>query len=131
MLRSVIHSSAMDAIAVAPDGLRFAEAGTDKRVRIRDAKSLAVLREFRAHDGPITALAWHPKMPILATGSADLNIRLWNVDTGERIRNIRGPLAAPHTLVFAPGGQRLGCASLDAVTRIWDLPSLREETAPR
>ena len=99
-------------------------------MRIRDTATLAVLKEFRVHDGPITALAWHPKKPILATGSADLTIRLWNLETGERIDEFRGPIAAPHTLAFSPSGQRLGCASMDATSRIWDPPSLRDETAP-
>jgi WD40 repeat protein len=129
VLQTTTNPSTMDVLAVAPDGLRFAEAGTDKKVRIRDSATLAVLKEFRAHDGPVTSLAWHPKKPILATGSTDLAIRLWNLETVERIDELRGPLAAPHTLAFAPSGQRLGCASLDATTYIWDPPSLRDETA--
>ncbi|MFO1484832.1 MAG: serine/threonine-protein kinase [Verrucomicrobiaceae bacterium] len=130
ILRRATHPSAMDVLAVAPDGRRFAEAGADKKVRIRDAATLAVLKEFRVHDAPVTALAWHPKKPILATGSADLTIRLWNLETGERIDELRGPLAAPHSLAFSPSGQRLGCASADVTTRIWDPPSLRDPTAP-
>jgi hypothetical protein len=129
ILQTATNPSTLDVLAVAPDGKHFAEAGTDKKVRIRDAATLAVLKEFRAHDGPITALAWHPKKSILASGSSDLAIRLWNLETAERIDELRGPLAAPHTLAFAPSGQRLGCASLDATTYIWDPPSLRDETA--
>ncbi|MCB1276872.1 protein kinase [Prosthecobacter sp.] len=129
VLQTATNPTTLDALVVAPDGRRFAEAGADKRVRVRDSATLAVLKEFRAHDGPITALAWHPKKPILASGSSDLAIRLWNLETSERIDELRGPLAAPHTLAFAPSGQRLGCASLDATTYIWDPPSLRDETA--
>ena len=33
--------------------------------------------------------------PILATASADLSIRLWNLDTGRRLEELRGPLTAP------------------------------------
>ncbi|MDF1755993.1 MAG: hypothetical protein P1U89_24610 [Verrucomicrobiales bacterium] len=107
---------------------RIAEAGTDKHVRIRDSETLAVISEFRVHDGAVTALAWHPKKAILATGSGDLTIRLWDVETGERIDELRGPLRAPHQLAFAPSGRRLGCASLDGTTRIWDPISLQGET---
>ena len=38
------------------DGRLIAEAGGDKMVRLRDPATLEVKREFRAHDGPITAL---------------------------------------------------------------------------
>ncbi|MDF1755990.1 MAG: WD40 repeat domain-containing protein, partial [Verrucomicrobiales bacterium] len=129
ILRRVTNSGTMDALTVAPDGRRFAEGGADKNVRIRDADTLAVLKEFRVHNGPVTALAWHPKKPILATCSADLSIRLWNLETGERIDELRGPTATPLALAFSPDGQRLGCASQDSIIRIWDPPSLRDETS--
>jgi len=127
--RRVTNPATMNALTVAPDGRRFAEAGDDKNVRIRDAATLTVLKEFRVHDGPVTALAWHPKKPILATCSADLSIRLWNLETGERIDELRGPIVAPHTLAFSPDGQRLGSASRNENAHIWDPPSLRDETA--
>jgi len=37
VLRSVIGDSVMDALTISPDRRRFAEAGNDKMVRIRDA----------------------------------------------------------------------------------------------
>jgi len=118
-------------IAVAPDGQHFAEAGVDMMVRIRDAATIAVQQEFRAHNGTITALAWHPTKSILATASADLSIRLWNLDTGRRLEELRGPTAAPHTLVFSPSGRRLGCSARDGITRIWEPKSLDAQPAAK
>ena len=120
----------MDVLSVAPDGRRFAEAGADKMVRIRDAATLAVLREFRAHDGPITALAWHPTKPIMATASADLSVKIFGTYTGRRLGGIprhgdRAHRASPS----APGGQRLGCAGNGNPTRIWEPPSLSDHPA--
>lgn len=129
IIRTATNHTAMNVLAVAPDGHRFAEAGVDKKVRIRDGATLAVLREFRAHDSPVTALAWHPTQPILATASADLSIRLWNLETGRRLEELRGPLAAPNALAFSPGGQRLACSGDDRVTRIWEPESLRKKPA--
>ena len=79
--------------------------------------------------GPITALAWHPTKPVLATASADLSIRLWNLDTGRRIEEFRGPLGVPNSLAFSPGGQRLACSAQDGVTRIWEPQSLNDKPA--
>lgn len=125
ILKSVTSSAVLDVIALAPDGKTFAAAGPDKRVHFYDAETLAETREFRAHEGTITALAWHPTRPILATGSEDLTLRLWDMNTGQRIAELRGPLATPHTLAFSPGGTRLGCASLDGTTRIWEMDFAR------
>ncbi len=130
ILQRVTNRSALGVLVVAPDGSRLAEAGADKMVRIRDAATLAVQQEFRAHDGPITALAWHPVKPILATTSADLTIRLWNLETGRRLEELRGPLTTPTGLGFSPSGQRLACASPSDNTRIWEPESLNEKSVP-
>jgi WD40 repeat protein len=102
------------------EGKRFAEAGSDRNVRIRDAATLQVLMEFRAHNGPISALAWHPRRPVLATASEDLSVRLWNLETGQRLEELQGSLAPPNVLSFSPGGFRLATAARDGVARIWE-----------
>ena len=111
ILRDVRNSANADVLAVAPDGRTFAEGGEDKRVRIRDAKTLEVVREFRAHDGAITALAFHPTQPVLATGSTDLTVRLWSLDDLSLIEEMRPSTTESMKLSFSPRGTRL--ASLD------------------
>ena len=129
IVQTTTHRTAMDVLAVAPDGRRFAEAGADKMVRIRDAATLAVLQEFRVHDGSITALAWHPTKPIVATASTDLSVKLWNIETGRLLEELRGMLSAPETLTFSPSGRRLGAAGDANPTRIWEPPSLNDQPA--
>jgi len=130
-VQAVTNSSVPRVACAAPDGGRFAEAGADRNVRIRDGATLAVLREMRAHNAPVSALAWHPTRPILATASEDLVIRLWNLDTGERLEELRGPLSPPSVLSFSPGGTRLATAARDGVARIWEPRSLASQTAQK
>jgi WD domain, G-beta repeat len=99
-------------------------------VHIFDTETLAERQTFRAHDGPITALAWHPTRHILATGSDDLTIKLWNLETGRRLDTLRGPTGTPRVLNFSPSGQRLACASPSDNTRIWEPESLNEKPVP-
>jgi len=120
VLHHRINASAMDCLASLPGGRQFAEAGVDKRVRIRDGTTLAVLREFRAHDGPITALAAHPTEPLLATASADLRIRIWNLSDGRMMEELPPSSAAPQTLQFSPSGNRLASVDQRGKVRIWD-----------
>ena len=125
LVRSVTNASVTSVACAAPDGRRFVEAGADRNVRLRDAATLKILREFRVHNAPITALAWHPTRPILATASEDLVIRIWNLDTGARLEELRGPESPPSVLSFSPGGTRLATAARDQVVRIWEPRSLR------
>jgi eukaryotic-like serine/threonine-protein kinase len=104
-----------------PDGRLVAETSRGKIVRLRDTTKLAVQREFRAHDGSITALRFHPVEPLLATGSEDYTIRFWQTDSGAMARELRGALVSPRHLAFSPSGQRLAGIGTDYQVRIWDL----------
>ncbi|MBK8038248.1 MAG: protein kinase [Verrucomicrobiaceae bacterium] len=107
VLRDVRNPFNADVLAVAPDGRTFAEGGENKRVRIRDTETLEVLREFRAHDGAITALAFHPTQPVLASGSADLTVRLWSLADNSLIEEMRPSTIDPAKLAFSPRGTHL------------------------
>jgi serine/threonine protein kinase/WD40 repeat protein len=128
-LQTLNQGTQTDVLAVAPDGKRFAEAGADKMVRIRDAGTLAVVKEFRAHDGPITALAWHPSKPVLATGSADRMTRLWDLDADRLLEELTGPVSAIRRLDFSPSGRRLACSAEDS-SRIWEPATFTTKAAP-
>ena len=97
-----------------------ARGDSDKRIRIHDAKTLAVLHEFGAHDAAITALAYHPTQPVLATGSADLTIRLWNLDNDSLIEELRPGPQEPQSLNFSPTGKRLASIAARGALRVWE-----------
>jgi len=128
VLRTARHATAMDRLAIAPGGRYFAEGGEDKRVRFRDASTLEVTREFRAHDGPITALAFHPTKPILATASEDLSVRLWNLDDLSLLEELHRSDVASEALNFSPSGDRLASTDSAGQVSIWDFTA--PATAP-
>lgn len=129
-LRTVTHPSYIHAVAVMPDGKTFAEAGADRMVRLRDAATLEVQEEFRAHDEPIMALACHPNRRILATASTDLTIKLWDLDSGRQLDEFRGHTGLIRDVAFSPSGRRLASLSgVDRTTRIWEPESLNPDAA--
>ena len=53
-----------------------------------------------------------------------MSIRLWHLETGRRLEELRGSLATPNALSFSPGGKRLACSAADGATRVWEPKSL-------
>jgi WD40 repeat protein len=77
-----------DCLCVSPDGLWIAEGGSDKRVRIRNSKTLEVEQDFRVHQDGVTGVAWHPSLPLLVTASNDGTIRIWNLTDQKKVEEI-------------------------------------------
>jgi WD40 repeat protein len=114
---------------VSPDGKQIAEAGMDMHIRIRNAETLEVVKEFRAHDGALTDVAWHPTLPILVTASEDLNVRIWSLTTGIQLGELHGiaaqPEQRPEKLTISPNGQFLGVRSSAFGVGFFEPPSFK------
>lgn len=72
-----------------------------------------------------TVLAYSPDGTLLACGSEDSTIKLWNTVTGELSATFTGHFSAVGPLVFSPDGKTLASASDDGTVRFWDI-KLRE-----
>jgi serine/threonine protein kinase/WD40 repeat protein/tetratricopeptide (TPR) repeat protein len=103
------HAVAGGAYAIAwhPDGQRLCVGGTSNRVHLlRADKELSVVRTFSGHYGAVVALAIHPAGELLASGSWDGTVRLWDLRTGRQL--LQGPLPDATYLSFSADGRLLG-----------------------
>src|SRR5262249_32429834 len=84
-------------------------------------------RTLTGHGGEVLAVAFAPDGRLLASGSSDQTIRLWDPGTGEERKLLRGHTGAVRTLAFAaPNSQLLASGSADGTVRIWDVAQGRE-----
>lgn len=60
----------------APSGAFVAIGGDDGDIRFVDGGG-TIVAKFRAHEGGVTALAWHPRTGELATTGQDHKVRVW------------------------------------------------------
>ena len=61
-----------------------ASSGQDRAIQVWDAASGKVLHSLDGHTDAVNALAWAPASGgILASGSNDKTVRLWNAKTGQ------------------------------------------------
>ena len=83
-------------------------------------------RTLNGHQGEIFGLAFDPSGQIIASGSGDQSIRLWDVETGRLQTVLKGHTAAVRTLAFSPKGNFLASGGSDKTTRIWDVQTGKE-----
>lgn len=81
---------------------------------------------LEGHLAGISTLAWSPDSRVLATGSDDKLIRLWDVSTG---KSMPMPLVGHHnyvySLAFSPKGNMLASGSYDEALFLWDVRTAR------
>ncbi|OBR14776.1 WD domain-containing protein [Colletotrichum higginsianum IMI 349063] len=74
------------------------------------------IKTFKGHDNGVTCLQFDDE--ILATGSYDAKIKIWNIVTGEEIRTLSGHTMGIRTLKFV--GNKLFSGSLDHTVKVWN-----------
>jgi WD40 repeat protein/predicted Ser/Thr protein kinase len=118
-----IAMSPLKGAADFPEGATFAS-GSYGTIRIWNLRTGTLLHTIAAHKLWINALALTPDGNILASGSSDRSIRLWDFERGSRILTIApAHSGAVQALAISPDGRLLASGSEDNTIRIWDLYS--------
>ena len=85
-----------------------------------------MVRKFEGHSSDVWTVAFDQKGLMMATGSGDRSIKLWDLATGDLIMDVS---SETHTsdveeLAFSPDGDRLVSVSRDGSIRFWEIPNL-------
>lgn len=80
-------------------------------------------KTFKGHVNAVSALAFHPKKPILATASDDMTWKMWTVPAGDLIMSGDGHKEWLAGLDFHPAGTHLATAAGDGLVKLWDFAS--------
>jgi WD40 repeat protein len=86
-----------------------------------------LLRYLSAHTGEVYSVAVSPNGRILASGSGDRTIILWDLETGQPLRPpLDGHRGAVYGLAFSPDGKNLASGSQDHTIILWDVATGRQ-----
>ncbi|HUF39251.1 MAG TPA: WD40 repeat domain-containing protein [Anaerolineales bacterium] len=117
----------VNAILWSPDGGAIALAGSDgsandgrQFIRLVNASNGVVIREFALDFGRTgLALAFSPDGSLLVTGDSNGGVQIWDVETGERLADLRGHTLAITAIAFSPDGTAIATSSRDGTVRVW------------
>lgn len=76
------HKEPCRCIAFSPLDVKFATCSDDSTIKIHDLTKELPERTMTGHGGDVRWVDWHPTRGLLASGSKDHSVRLWDVRTG-------------------------------------------------
>jgi WD40 repeat protein len=112
------------ALAISPDGAMLAAGGME--LKLRSMADGTQVRTFKGHDNLVTAVGFSADGKLLASGSQDNTIRVWNAGTGTEVRALRGHTGAVTGVRFSADGGRIISSGHDSTLRIWDAATGRQ-----
>ncbi|MCA1992267.1 MAG: hypothetical protein LDL41_09530, partial [Coleofasciculus sp. S288] len=140
------HTNAVLSLALSADCRYLASGHEDQTVRLWDIQSGAIVQTLREHTNRVWSVAFQPATPqpplvsgarrVLASGSADYTIKLWDLTLGNCLQTLHGHASWVWSIAFNPNGMQLASGSYDQTVKLWDisaaqcLKTLQGHTSP-
>ncbi|RKU24003.1 hypothetical protein C6503_01930 [Candidatus Poribacteria bacterium] len=130
VLDIVTELSSYDAVAVSKDGSTFAAGDRHGTIRLWNATMEHQFEDWGddPEDQDILALAFSSDRKILASGSEDKAVRLWDTEKRLKIATLKGHEASVTALAFSPDGKTIATGDAGKVIKLWDVDTQRERT---
>ncbi|HIK28453.1 MAG: hypothetical protein N3E45_00455 [Oscillatoriaceae bacterium SKW80] len=122
---------ASNCVAISPDGQILASGGKQVDeiedfeetglIQVRHLDTGEILYSLTEHSGKVYSVAISPDGQILASGSQERTVKLWNLKTGKLLRTLTGHSLTVHSVAISPDGKFLASGSADKTIRVWNL----------
>ncbi len=82
-------------------------------------------------DAGVTSVCISPDGRLVAAGSLDTVVRIWDVATGQLVERLKGHRDSVYSVAFTPDGKALVSGSLDKTLKYWDVRPLLRARDPK
>jgi len=110
----------LHAVAFSDDGRWLAAAGTAQTIHLLDLASKQT-RNLPGHEAEVTSLAFIPNSSLLASGSTDKTIRLWDASNGNLVKIFPQLKEQVNALAISPDGSILAAGTAAGNVELFDL----------
>jgi WD40 repeat protein len=119
---SEAHDDTITSFAFAPDGSRFASAGTDQFVKLFETATLTHEKTFEGHTSHVLDVDWNPDNLTLASSGADLQVKVWDLGEGQEKSKVEGFKKEVSSVAFVGPSDTLVTASGDKTLKLANAP---------
>lgn len=112
-----------------PDGKHIAVA-TSIGIWVYETTNYKILSLLTGHTGSVNCISFSPNGQILASGSSDKTVRLWDVITGFEKKILKGHPHEINSIAFSPDGKTIASGNtgihdgerfFEVTVRLWDI----------
>jgi WD40 repeat protein/adenylylsulfate kinase-like enzyme len=101
----------------------WVDADTHSQVELsllNTVSNVAAPNTLGGHANSVNAVSFSPNGKLLATGSFDNTVKLWDTSTGKEIKTLTGHTNSVYAVSFSPNGKLLATGSRDNTVKLWD-----------
>ncbi len=132
------YTNAIYSISLSPDRHVLATAHEDESIKLWNLETGSVFKVLREHTNRVWCVAFanpsdrdfnyksqSPEVQqassLLASGSADYSVKIWNWETGQCLKTLRGHANWVWSVVFSPSAEQIVSASYDRTLKLWNV----------
>ena len=118
--RTIKYSGVINSFVPAIDGKSLYIAADKGDIDNIDFKSM-VIRSLKGHTAKVNCLELSPNGKLLASGSDDKTIIIWDLATGKILKTLKGNSWKITSVAWSSDGNYLTSTCNDGLTKVWDL----------